>query len=111
MPDVAVHVQDGAGFSATGLTISGMALEGVRINTNSWVTLLSTLASRTRVSASTPPPPRTGTISGADVTNSGTNASKLDVATIEQRSPCLRIRSNRGRQRHLLRHSGLGHLF
>ena len=77
-----VYVQDSTGFSATGLTISGMALEGVRIDTNSSVTLLSGLTVSNSGLAGIYIDGTTGTISGADVTNSGTNASKLDVATI-----------------------------
>jgi hypothetical protein len=68
-----VYVQNSTGFSATGLTISGMADEGVRIDTNSAVTLLANLTVTGSGLAGVYINGTAGTISNADITNSGTS--------------------------------------
>ena len=103
-------MQDSTDFSATDLTISGMADEGVRIDTNSTVTLLHNLTVTNSGLAGIYINGTTGTISGADVSNSGTSVSSYNAgqANADQRPLCRR--PGRGGQRNVRRQPGLGHL-
>jgi Ca2+-binding RTX toxin-like protein len=75
-----LYVQASASFSARNDTISGMANEGVRIDTGSSVSLLNNLTVMNSGLAGIYLSATTGTISGADVTNSGTAVSAYQAS-------------------------------
>ncbi len=81
-----IYVQDSTNFSATGLTISNMANEGVRIDTNATVTLLHNLTVTNSGLAGIYISGTTGTISGADVSNSGTSVSSYNAGQANEDS-------------------------
>ncbi len=66
-----IYVQSSTGFSATGDTVTGMAYEGVRIDTNSSVTLLKNLTVSNSGSVGIYDDAPTGSIIGANITGSG----------------------------------------
>ena len=66
-----VLVQNSAGFSATGLTIAGMANEGIRIDSGSTVTLLDDITVTSSGLSGIYVDGTAGTISAVDITNSG----------------------------------------
>ena len=70
-----LYVQDSAGFASTDVTITGMADEGARIDTGSSVTLLANLTVTNSGLAGIYINGTTGTISDADVTDSGLTVS------------------------------------
>ena len=70
-----VYVQNSTGFSATDETITDMADEGVRIDTNSTVTKLDRPDRQQSGLAGIYINGTTGSIIGADITNSGTSVS------------------------------------
>jgi Ca2+-binding RTX toxin-like protein len=76
-----VYVQNSTGFSSTGLTITAMQNEGVRIDTNSTVTTLTGLSVSGSGLAGVYIAGNVGSIIGADITNNGTAVTQYQANT------------------------------
>ena len=74
-----LFVQDSTNFSATGLTISDMAEEGIRIGAGSSVTLLNDITVTNSGLTGIYIDGTTGLLTGLTVSNSGTNVPTIDL--------------------------------
>ncbi|HTW68745.1 MAG TPA: right-handed parallel beta-helix repeat-containing protein, partial [Acetobacteraceae bacterium] len=81
-----LYVQNSTGFSATGLTVSNMAYEGIRIDTNSAVTLLDNITVTDTGLVGIYINGTAGTVGDANVSDAGTSVPTYDASDANETS-------------------------